>query len=188
MFNKALLVGLTLITCSANAQGYFDFNQIPGLDNEPKVQIDLTPMMLNFVIEAARAADPTAAEVLGGIDGVRVRVYDISDDSDAVLEFIDDATSALENDDWQRMVYVDGDGQKVRIYMKFNDTNMSGLTMMVADEDGEAVFVNLAGEINPAHLGQIANNLGFGEALSGVTGGIGVGTDTTYGDADEASN
>jgi hypothetical protein len=174
------LVFAALVATSAGAfaQGYFDFSELPGLDSEPKVQIDLNPGMLNFVKAATEAADPNSAEIINGIQGVRVRVYDIGENENEVREFIDDATEVLEREDWERMVYVEDEDAKVRGYVKFAGDNMEGMTWMVAGRDGEAVFINIAGEVNPSALGQIAHNLGFADILTGVSRDIGADVDT----------
>ena len=131
--------------------------------------------MLGFVQAAASAADPAAAEILAGIEGVRVLVYDILDDSDEVMKFIDDASGALERDGWQRAVYIQDDDARVRVYMKFEGTTVAGMTVMVADpgREGDAVFINVAGEIDPTKIGELAASLGVGDALGGVLGGGG---------------
>jgi len=59
MFKKYLLFGSALLLCQASfAQGYFDFDGLPGISANPSVQIDLNPAMLSFVSAAANAADP----------------------------------------------------------------------------------------------------------------------------------
>jgi hypothetical protein len=80
-------------------------------------------------------------------------------------------------------VYVEDDGEKVRIYAKLEETRMVGMTVMivgVGDGDGdgeaegegegsgEAVFINIAGDIDPAKLGRIANEMGVDGVLDGV--------------------
>ncbi|WP_428098191.1 DUF4252 domain-containing protein [Candidatus Rariloculus sp.] len=175
MLNRTLIALFAVVSSLAHAQGYFDFTQIPGVSDEPKVQIDLNPAMLGFVQAAASAADPAAAEVLAGIEGVRVLVYDILDDSDEVMEFIDDASGTLERDGWQRAVYIQDDDARVRVYMKFEGTTVAGMTVMVADpgREGDAVFINVAGEIDPTKIGELAASLGVGDVLGGVLGGGG---------------
>ena len=52
---KRQLIGATapLIATTGYAQDYFDFDDIPCIDSEPTVQIDLNEAMLNFVKIAA---------------------------------------------------------------------------------------------------------------------------------------
>jgi len=183
--NRLCLLFIAICGGQACAQGYFDFGQVPGIADQPKVQIDLNPTMLSFVTEAARAADPESGDVIAGIDNVRVRVYETTDDMDELLEFIDDTSGRLESEGWQRTVYVDEDESKVRIYMKFENNNATGVTIMVAgDHDDEAVFINVAGIINPTQLGRLMRTIGMDEALRGVTG-AGQGTRDEEPDSDD---
>ena len=167
--HRTILCAAALVASqAAMAQGYFDFGSIPGISREPSVQVDLNPAMIGFVRESLRAADPEAAEIVSNIENVRVRVYNIVDDADVLLEFIDDTSGSLERDGWQRVVFVDDDEAKVRVYLKFEDVNATGITVMVAGQDDEAVFINVAGMINPTQLGQLAQKYGARAGLSGV--------------------
>jgi hypothetical protein len=169
MFKKYLLFGSALLLCQASfAQGYFDFDGLPGISANPSVQIDLNPAMLSFVSAAANAADPEAAKMLAGIENVRLRVYENVEDRAAFLDFIDDTSGTLERDGWQRVVYVEEEDSKVRIYMKIEDTIASGITVMVADAKDEAVLINIAGKIDPAQLGALMNSVGAGSVLDGL--------------------
>jgi hypothetical protein len=166
MLRTIVTAGVALAWSAASAQGYFDFGQVPGLASEPKVQIDLNAAMLTFAREAARVAEPEAAAALEGVEGVRVRVYDIVDDARPVLDFIDDVSERLEDQGWQRMVYIQDEDARVRVYVTFNETRISGMTVMVAEEAGdEAVFINLLGEIDPAKIGQAAAALGVTDMI-----------------------
>jgi hypothetical protein len=46
------------------------------------------------------------------------------------------------------------------------DKQMTGMTVMVID-DSEAVFINIAGSIDPAQLGRVARMMGAGDVLGG---------------------
>lgn len=171
-------VALLALSSAAPAQtGFFDFGRIPGLNAQPSVQIDLNPAMLGFVSEAAKTTDPEAAAVLAGIEGVRVYVYDdVGDDAAAVLRFIDDTSSKLEGDGWHRTVFIQDGDEKVRLYMKMAEpgaaapSSVAGLTVMISGgTGGEAVFINVAGAIEPAQLGRLAGAFG----IEGVLGGLG---------------
>jgi hypothetical protein len=171
MLKLIATASLVMGCASVGAQGYFDFGQVPGLAGEPKVQIDLNAAMLGFVREAARAADPDSAAAIDGIEGVRVRVYEIDDEVGPVIEFIDNASRRLEADGWQRMVYVQDSGSRVLVYVNFAGELMSGLTVMVAEEDGkEAVFINLLGELDPAKIGAAAAALGMKDVIPDLSG------------------
>lgn len=180
--NGTWLIGAVAfaVTTTASAQGYFSFDSIPGL-GEPNVQIDLPPALLVFVNEAAKGANPEIVNALAGVQNVRVRVYeDIGGDNmAAVTKFVEETSATLERDGWHAAVRVRGkgeDGENVRVYMK-PTTNaaappgtLDGLTVMVTDDTGdEAVFINIAGAIEPAALGKLANAAGMGSVFD-VTG------------------
>ncbi len=179
MLNRKFLAFLALVPGLAHAQGYFDFAQIPGVGDEPRIQIDLNSSMLGFVRAAAGAADPELAGFLARIEGVRVLVYDILDDSDEVMAFIERASQTLERDGWQRAVYVQDEGTRVRLYLKFDGEAVEGMTAMVADlaAGREVVFMNVVGEIDPEEIGQLAASLGvddvLDEVLDDVLGNVG---------------
>lgn len=161
----AWVLGGWLAAANASAQGDFLFDEIPGIDAEPSVQIDLNPELMGFFTEAAKGAQGEAAAALDGITNVRVRVYEgIGSNIDDLVKFVDDTTTRLERDGWHSVVRVSEGGERVRIYMKpGRDGMISGLTVMVTDNGAgnEAVFINVAGEIEPARLGRIAASIGM---------------------------
>ena len=179
-FGLNWLVGALLaFSSSAHAQGYFPFDEIPGLDSEPTVQIDLDPQLMNMFGAAAKGADQGAASALEGITNVRVRVYEgisIGGGEAELLKFVDDTSRTLEGDGWKSVVRVNEDGERVRIFVKptaggANAGSFAGLTLMVVDTGGgEAVFINLAGAIRPEQLGRIAAQMGMDGMFSMVPG------------------
>ncbi len=170
MIRNSVFAGLALASTTGLAQGSFDFTRVPGLAAEPTVQIDLPAEMIRFMTAAVDESDPGAAKVLEGIRGVRVLVYEDLEETAPVLETIEEATRMLESEGWQRMVYINDGDDKVRLYVKLGDQQLAGMTVMVLDGGGEAVFVNVDGTINPATLGQLASSFGMGGMLDDITG------------------
>jgi hypothetical protein len=177
-FGSTLLVGgLLAFGSAANAQGYFSFDDIPGLDSEPTVEIDLGPEVMRFFDEAAKGSARHATG-LEGITNVRVRVYEGIGDTEAeLLKFVDDTSRTLERGGWRSVVRVNEDGERVRIFMKLatsgpNEGGIEGLTLMVVDTGGgdEAVFINVAGDIQPEQLGRIAAQVGMDGMFDMVPG------------------
>jgi hypothetical protein len=161
---------LLAFSAGAHAQGYFPFDDIPGLDSEPTVQIDLDPELMKLFGSAAKGADEEVASVFAGITNVRVRVYEnIADGAQAgLVKFVEDTSRTLERDGWKSVVRVNEDGERVRIFMKLAAGGaaagkIEGLTVMVIDTGGsnEAVFINVAGDIEPERLGRVASQIGM---------------------------
>jgi hypothetical protein len=171
MMRTVVLAGWLIcgVCATARAQGYFDFDSIPGVPDEPTVQVDLNQAIIGFALGAARVSEPEAAEMLEGIEGIRVRVYESLVDVGAVESFLNEASQRLERDGWQRIVFVQEDDDRVRVYARMDGQIMNGMTIMVLDSS-EAVFVNIAGRIEPEMLGHIAGGMGFGDILADITG------------------
>jgi hypothetical protein len=92
-----------------------------------------------------------------------------------VSQFIEDASRKLEGDGWQRTVYVRDGTDRVRIYMKPGDPQaakpeIAGFVVMVVD-DSDAVFINVAGPVDPEQLGRLAGGFGWGGMLDGFLRG-----------------
>lgn len=162
MFTKQLAVaGLALGACTAvNAQDYFDFGRIPGVPEQAAVQVDLNPMMIGLFGAAARAENPAVADLLAGIDGVRVRVYRAIDNVAEISGFIDGVSSRLESASWERVVSVE-DEARVRVYIRGDSETVTGITAMIVSGT-EAVFVNVAGAINGEQLAQAVASFNAG--------------------------
>jgi hypothetical protein len=177
---KWIVGGLLAFSSGAYAQGYFPFDEIPGLDSEPTVQIDLDPELMNMFGAAAKGAQGEVASALAGITNVRVRVYEgIADGAqEGLLKFVEDTSRTLERGGWKSVVRVNSeDGERVRIFVKLaaggaNAGTFEGLTLMVVDTGGadEAVFINVAGLIQPEQLGRIAGMVGVNGAFDMIPG------------------
>ena len=168
MFAKKILVAsfaLTLFS-AAQAQDFFDFGQIPGVPDKATVEVDLNPTLLGLASQTTRAENPAVADLLAGIDGVRVRVYKSLENVSDVADFISEASSRLERADWQQVVSVQED-QTVKVYIRGDEDTVTGVTAMVLG-DAEAVFVTVAGTISAEQLAQTMAMLGGSEMLASL--------------------
>lgn len=148
---------------AASAQDFFDFGEIQGLSDRPSVQLDLDATMLGFVTATAQLTEPTAAELLSNIDGVRVRIYKTIESAVDVAQYLDDASDRLSRDNWQQLVRVQ-DGAEIRVFIRGDETAITGITAMALHDD-EAVFVNVAGSIRPEQLAELASMAGATDLL-----------------------
>jgi len=138
----------------AAAQGQFDFDAIPGIDDEPIMAVDISPVMLGFVRGIMAGVEPETAEMLQDLRSIRLRVYGASDNSRQFNNFIDNVTKELEASDWQRVMFVQDEGSNVRVHMQMTESEISGMTVMLID-GAEAVFLNIDGSISAEDLGKV---------------------------------
>lgn len=159
------IVASGFFSCAlAQQQSAFRFDSIPGIAAEPHVQIDLGPALLGFAAEAARQSDPGAADMIAGLRGISVRVYEELSDSAAVQSFVDRTSQSLEQGGWERVVFVQDGDEKVRVHALVENEQMVGMTFMVLDSS-DAVFINIDGQIDPVQLGRVAAAMGLGDML-----------------------
>ncbi len=163
---KGLLLGLTtLMALPALAQedalkaypGYVDFGELSGIFGEPTVQISVGQALLNLVGSLSAEEDPEAAALFSRLNGVRVNVFENREISPEGVDFVKDTSKKLGALGWESVVTVNQDQEQVRIFMKMNDGQVQGITVM-AVEATEAVFVNVIGNLNPAELEKVMDN------------------------------
>jgi len=163
-----LITGLfcTLLSLPAIAQedelkdlpGYVDFGDLSALYGEPKIIINLGGTMLSFVSMMSSSESPETADMISKLKGVRVQIFETDSNTDASKAQFSKVKGNLKSTGWEPIVQVNEDDEQVLVYMKMQDGNMEGMTVMVVDEE-EAVFVNVIGQLNPAELGQVMNSL-----------------------------
>lgn len=144
---------------AAEAQGFLNIDEIPGLPDQPSLQLDLDAALLGFAAGAADVGEPEIADLLESIEGARVRIYPTLEDPSAVTSFVEDASGRLAQDGWNRVFYAENGDDTVRVFARLDGLIMNGLTIMALNEN-EAVFVDVAGRISAAQLGRIVETMG----------------------------
>jgi hypothetical protein len=134
--------------------GYVEFGELGSIFGEPTVQIAIGHSLLNMLGSLGANDDPDAAALLKRLNGVRVNVYETSGIAAGALDYVKNVSSQLGRTGWESVVTVNSDEEQVRIFMKLNDEEVQGITVMAVEED-EAVFVNIIGNINPDELGKV---------------------------------
>jgi hypothetical protein len=133
--------------------GYVDFGELTSVYGEPKVMINIGGFLLSFMSQAVKN-DPEAAELMSGLEGVRINIYSTEGQTAPAMEQVDNVRSLLRAENWEPIVQVNEDGEKVQIFMKADGEGMQGLTVMAVNEE-EAVFLNILGSIDPERLGEV---------------------------------
>jgi len=156
MMIRKIITGCAVVVFSgtAAAQGSFNFDDIPGVNEEPAVAIDINETMMAFFVTAAGIADPEGADMLRGLRSISLRVYHDRDNTRQFNNFIDDVTDELRDSGWLAVVSAQDEGSKVRIHTQMSDQEISGMTVMLTDGT-EAVFINIDGSISAEDLGRV---------------------------------
>ncbi|SDS56723.1 DUF4252 domain-containing protein [Opitutus sp. GAS368] len=157
-----LSLALTAFASAAEVEtGAIDIGQLMPSAKGKFVEINLSPALLKFAARIAARQEPETAELIRNLKSIRVNVVGLDDSNRAATtEQIEGVRRKLETQGWTKMVTVreqDG-GDNVDIHVKqHGEESIDGLVVTVLDKKGEAVFVNIVGNINADQLAQIAD-------------------------------
>lgn len=140
--------------------GFVDFGSFAPSDQGQLVEINLSANVLKFAARLAKTQEPEAADLLSRLTQVRVHVVGVEAAGRAeALTRIESIRRKLEADGWTQIVSVrekDG-GDNVNVHLRQSgDEAIQGLVVTVLDGKGEAVLVNIVGDINADQIATIA--------------------------------
>lgn len=158
------LVLLISSQTQAIAQGQIDFADLSSHYGEPKVEINLSASLMRIVGKFADNEDPEIGDILSKLDSIKVRVYNLNGELEKANTTVDRVSRNLKTDEWETLVTVNNneDNQKVRVFSKSTNNVIDGVVVMVVSPEkdgGEAVFINIVGEIDPEKIGKVAESL-----------------------------
>jgi len=154
-----------LSSFAADDAGQVDFGQLIAADGCKFVEVNLQSGLIKFVAKIAASEDPEAAELLRNIKHVRVNVIGLNDSNRAAtLQQVATIRADLARKGWEKIVTVregaDKDGDDVAIFMKSRgDEAIEGLVVTVVSKQGEAVLVNVVGDIRAEQLAKLGERL-----------------------------
>ncbi len=147
---------------AADEPGYMDLSWITIPDGAAEVQdIDLGDVLLSIANDAKEQGDSSLAQALSMIHSVRVKAFSLTEkDLPRTEKAVKKIMSKLEKGGWSRLIYAKDDQETVTVNTKSVDGKMVGLMVVVFDPTDEAVFVNVAGDLNLGTLFQLAQKFG----------------------------
>jgi hypothetical protein len=137
------------------------FCDLAGEDSEV-VEVHLGPSLLSALAKGA-ADSKEGAALLSGLRSISACVVDLEGDKDRTAKaskLVADAEARLERQGWERLARVREKGERVNVFVLNDNDVIRGLTILIIDRDeGQTVFVNLAGTIDLAKIGEIGDTL-----------------------------
>ncbi len=145
----------------ASPAGEINFADLSGSYGEAKVEINLEKGLIGMIGAFSKQEDPEVAQLLENIEMIKVRVYELKGNAKKALEVVDEVTGNIRKANWEPLVSVNEKGSRVRMFSRVSDGKMDGLVVMVVDEQGagEAVFINIVGEIDPSQVSKVTKSL-----------------------------
>jgi hypothetical protein len=123
-------------------------------DTDRVTNISIGPTLLHFTA-GFLDDDPATRELLRGLNGVRVRIYEIDGDASRVAQRISIMSEHLQDDGWEPVMLVRDESEEVHMLMRVVDGQIRGMTVLISDGESEAVIVNLMGEIRPQQFSDV---------------------------------
>jgi hypothetical protein len=163
---------LTVSTYAAEDEsGAIDIGSLVPATKGEFVEVNLSPFMLKFAAKIAATHDKEAAALLGNLTRVRVNVVSLDDSNrEGAMAHIAEIRRKLEGQGWNKMVTVreknDGDDVNVHIKQRGEDA-IAGLVVTVIDHKGEAVIVNIVGNVTAEQIAKVGRELDI-EPLHGI--------------------
>lgn len=174
---SALFAGcLTFNAFAGPHPGEVDFGKFSNASADGKfVELNLKQGLISLAASFVEDDQPEVARLLKAIHLVRVNVVGVTDKNRAGLEKrMKEIRGQLDQAGWERVVAVqEKNGEDVSICLKMrNDEALEGIVITVlGGKKGEAVFINLVGDIKPEQLTAVGKALNIeplakvGEAL-----------------------
>lgn len=145
--------------------GYVDVETMSSwFNSEPTVEVNIKGALLNLIAEASRFEDPDLAAMLHRLKAIQVRAYTL-DQSDFrnASSGLRELGKSLERTGWETVVRAREDDEHVEMYLRSNGNRIAGMVVLALDQaDGEAVMVNIVGEIDPSEIGRIGRRFNLG--------------------------
>ncbi|MDX1461250.1 MAG: DUF4252 domain-containing protein [Xanthomonadales bacterium] len=151
-----ICAALTLTACGITAprfdQGYADLDSLGVFDTDRQMSLSIGRLPIRIAIWALDEDGDEAADLLRGVEGVRIRIYEIDGDASRVAARIERMAIGLQKDDWQPVMLVRDDDELVHMLMRADDQQVYGLTLISSDGSSEAVVINIMGDLDPTHF------------------------------------
>ena len=161
MRRLALLLAATLLlmvlagcglTAPRSSDGFADLDSLGLRDTDRVISLSIGPSLLRFAARHLDEDEDEVRDLLNGLDGVRIRVYEVTGDSRRVAGRMDAMSQRLQADGWEPVMLVRRQEEQAHRLLRMSDGRVCGMTGLVLDDESEAVIVNLMGEINPQHF------------------------------------
>jgi len=159
-------LGITFtVTAHAKKAGAVDFGSFVPAAGKEYVEVNIKPGLIKFAAKIVAIDDPEAAKLLRSVEGIRVHVMGLDNTNrGATTERMNNIRASLSDAGWEKIVAVmeadDEEGDDVAIFVKTEpEDTIAGIVVTVLSKDGEAVFVNVVGNIKAEEVATIANKL-----------------------------
>jgi len=142
------------ITAPRSSEGFADLDSPEFIDADRTVTLSMGRALLRFLASHIDD-DPELARLLRGLDGVRIRTFEIDGGPSRVATRMNQMSAQLQAQGWEPVLLERGQQEELHLLLKSRDGLIRGLTFLCSDGEAEADVINLMGDIPPARFGDI---------------------------------
>jgi hypothetical protein len=138
------------------------------------LEVNIKSNLIAMATRLAAKADPQVAQLLQGLQAVRVNVIGLDEaNREDVHKRMDAIRKNLDSKGWERIVTAQNQKDDVGVYLKTRgDEAIAGLVVLVVEAGKEAVLLNIVGDIKPDKIAEVGERLHI-EPLKKVAAAIG---------------
>ena len=142
------------LTAPRSSAGFADLESLGVQDVDRVMTLSIGPALLRLAA-AHIDDDPEIRQLLRGLEGVRIRIYEIDGDAGRVANRINAMSQHLQDDGWEPVLSMKQGDEATYMLLRVIDQQVCGMTVLVSDGDSEAVVINLMGDIKPEQFGDV---------------------------------
>lgn len=162
----AAVLGAAAVVTSVSAAdpGAYDFGAFDAPSGGRQfVEVDVPRNLIALASHFVGSDEPEIAALLAGLQRIRVHVIGVEESNRAELSArITKSRDDLVQLGWQRVVSVREDKQSVDVFLKAaTGEDIDGIVVTVLNDDEQAVFVNIVGNIKPEQIITIGQRFGI---------------------------
>jgi hypothetical protein len=154
----ALSVGACGLTAPRGSDGFADLDSLGIADTDRVLSLSIGPALLRFAANHVED-DPETQQLLRGLDGVRIRIYEIDGDAIRVASRMDKMSRKLQAGGWEPVMLARSENEQAHMLLKVVGQRICGMTVLVSDGESEAVVINLMGDLEPQQFAGVMTAL-----------------------------
>jgi hypothetical protein len=105
------------------------------------------------------ASDPKLAELIKGLDGIFIKVFEFEKAGEYSTRDIDTMVRQVESEGWKKLMAVRSGDERVEMWLR--DNHRDGGMFLVVSEPKELVMINIVGNVNLQALSQLQGKFGL---------------------------
>ena len=125
----AIALGACGLTAPRSSDGYADLESLGMRDTDNVMTLSIGPALLHFAASHVDD-DPEVRDLLKGLDGVRIRIYEINGDAGKVATRMDDMSRHLQDDGWEAVLLVREEDETTHMLLRVVDEQICGMTVL----------------------------------------------------------